>query len=153
MSERVSAVEMAVGFEIRAYDRTKLSDWVDAEVLACDSVEGPLLELTSLRDKSEHAIVADLYELAGVGPDLSTHLWLACLGSLVEKRGVDVSTAFWCVYSQLRDRDELTNAERTFVYQMDQDWADSGSHRTLEQVHADFLAFTSPYRHLLVGVR
>jgi hypothetical protein len=39
MSGRISALEMAVGFEIGAYDRVQLADWVDTEVMACDRVE------------------------------------------------------------------------------------------------------------------
>jgi len=155
MSERISALEMAVGFEIGGHDRAQLTDWVDAEVLACERVEGPLLELTSLRDKGDHAIVAELLELAGVEAEIGTHRYIACLGSLVEAGRVDVWRAFSAVYSLMLDTDDLTDAERSYVYQLDQDcdaWDARGA-EGVERVRASFVAFTSRYRHLLAGVR
>jgi hypothetical protein len=155
MSERISALEMAVGFEARVYDRGQLDDWVEAEVLACDRVEGPLLELTMLRDKSDHAIMEDLRELAGVRGAVEARLFLACLGQMVEAGRIDVWSAFAQLYHLLRDGEELTEDECRELLRIEHDpklttlW----TNRPVDQVRADFLAFTSQYRHLLAGVR
>ena len=167
MSGRISALEMAVGFEIGAYDRVQLADWVDTEVMACDRIEGPLLELTTLGDKSDHAIVADLYELAGVGPDLSTHLWLACLaagrmhlviacmGRMVEAERVDLGLAIAHLYAQAYGGNDLTEDERSALLHLEYGYelAVAQTWGTLDDVRAEFFAFTSRYRHLLASVR
>ena len=99
MSGRISALEMAVGFEIGAYDRVQLADWVDTDVMACDRIEGPLLELTTLGDKSDHAIVADLLELAGGLAAGRMHLVIACMGRMVEAERVDLGLAIAHLYA------------------------------------------------------
>lgn len=155
MSERISALEMAVGLEIRLYDRGQLEDWVDAEVLACERVEGPLLELTMLRDKSDHAITEDLLALAGVRGAVEAHIFLACLGQMVEAGRIGVWSAFAQLYHLMRDGEGLTEAEcrELFRIEHDPELTTLSSNRPVEQVRADFVAFTSPYRHLLAGVR
>jgi hypothetical protein len=138
-----------------------VADWVDAEILACEHVEGPLLELTTLRDKSEHTIVWELRALSdahsGVEAhgEIEAHLVVACLGVMVEAGRIDLATAISRLCTLTVDTDDLTADERSTVFRLDDgyDLAASETHGTLDQVRADFLAFTSRYRHLLAGVR
>lgn len=161
MSERVSALELAVGLEQGLYDRVFLEDWVDAEVAACERVEGPLLELTVLRDKSDHDIFEELHALAGAqhsaGAQLAmeAHLVVACLGVMLEAGRISLASAVTRLRILTHETHELTPDECSVVYQLDDgyDLAASETYGTLEQVRADFLEFTARYRHLLVGVR
>ncbi len=155
MSGRISALEMAVGFEIGAYDRVQLADWVDTEVMACDRIEGPLLELTTLGDKSDHAIVADLLELAGGLAAGRMHLVIACMGRMVEAERVDLGLAIAHLYAQAYGGNDLTEDERSALLHLEYGYelAVAQTWGTLDDVRAEFFAFTSRYRHRLAGVR
>lgn len=160
MSDRISALEMAVGLDQGLYDRVFLEDWVDAEVAACERVEGPLLELTVLRGKSDQSIVHELHALAEAQPPgaylaFEAHLVVACLGVMLEAGRISLASAVTRLRILTYETHELTPEDRSMVFHLDDgyDLAASETHGTVDQVRADFLAFTSRYRHLLVGVR
>ena len=155
MSERISALEMAVGFETRLYDRASVANWVDGEVFASERVEGPLLELTVLVGKADHEIALELEALARAESVAATYaeLTLACMGVLVETHRVELRAAISHLFG-MANSNEFSEDDCAEVYYLDDgyDLAAAGYQGTLEGVRADFLAFTSRYRHLLVGV-
>lgn len=155
MSERVSALEMAVGFESGLYDRGNVVDWVSSEALARDRVEGPLLALCTLAHLRGDDIARELYALAAQEAELvpMAQVKLACLGLLVDANRIDLSAALdhrWFLTAEGLTEQECAAMEHLeYGYEL----AAWGTLGTLDQVRADFLAFTSRYRHLLVGVR
>jgi hypothetical protein len=60
-----SPVAVALGFEMGLYSRADVSDWVDCAVARVEVVDGPLLELVTLRGKHDTEIVRLLSVLAG----------------------------------------------------------------------------------------
>lgn len=155
MSGRISALELAIGFECGVYDRGNVVDWVSSEALAHDRVEGPLLELCTLAHLRGDDIARELYALAAQEAELvpMAQVKLACLGLLVDANRIDLSAALdhrWFLTAE-----GLTEQERSSMEHLEYGYelASWGTHGTLEQVRADFLEFTARYRHLLVGVR
>ncbi len=155
MSERISALEIAIGFECGLYDRGDVVDWVASEVIAGACVEGPLLELCTLAHLRGDEIARELHALASeeVEPVPAARVKLACLGLMVEADRIDLSAALdhrWFLTAEGLTEQECASMEHLeYGYEL----ASWGTHGTVDQVRADFLAFTSQYRHLLAGVR
>jgi hypothetical protein len=60
-----SPVAVALGFEMGLYSRADVSDWVDRAVAQVEAVDGPVLELVTLRGKHDTEIAMLLSLLAG----------------------------------------------------------------------------------------
>lgn len=155
MTPRASAQEIAIGFDLGLYDRASVVEWVGAEVVARGRVEGSLLDLAVLAGRTDEDISRDLQALASTEATSATHaeLTLACMGVLVEANVVGLRAAISHLFG-MANSDELSEGDRAAVYYLDDgyDLALAGYQGTLEEVRADFVALTSRYRHLLVGV-
>jgi hypothetical protein len=60
-----SPLVVALGFEMGLYSRAAVSDWVDRAVMQVETVDGPLLELVTLRGLHDTEIVRLLGLVAG----------------------------------------------------------------------------------------
>lgn len=57
---KVTAQYLALGLELGICDLKHVSSWVDSEIERIDSVDGPLLELSYLKNKNTQDVIATL---------------------------------------------------------------------------------------------
>lgn len=158
MSERISALQVAVGLTYGVYDRGFVVDWVASRVLESDHIEGPLLALCTLARLRDDEIVRELHALASDEPSSvpQAHLALACLGLMVASGETDLYAAIDHLHFIVPwDDDLFTEDERATVDRLEYGYelAEAQTYGTLDAVRLEFIEFTSRYRHLLVGLR
>ena len=148
MADR-DALYMYLGFRVGIYDRARVADWVDQQVLARGVADGPLLELGFLLDKSDNDIEQLVLHLAeqahgvAIGPRAC-----AMLGRMVrvgELGGSTASTMLTRLPNGWLSQEDINRA-----YGVDDSYelAQSGEWGTLEEAQARLLEFTDEMARL-----
>jgi hypothetical protein len=143
-------VVIALGFEMGLYSRDHVSDWVDRSLARVEKVDGPLLELTTLRDKHDIDIIKLLNHLghSATTADLG-RVRLGVLYHLFTSGKIDLArTTAQLFRIGLTDFTyEGEPSEYCACVNLDDEYdlAARGTYGTLEQVQRDVLAFLEPY--------
>ena len=147
-------IALAVGFEMKLYSRADVSTWVDNQVARVDVVVGPLLELTTLRDKDDGDIANLLCAMTGRAGEAEVgQLGLGIVHHLFVTKRVSLLAAVdrirWLRMKHFSNDD----AEYTECLVLDDayDLAADGSYGTFADVERDMLAFLEPYAARLDG--
>jgi hypothetical protein len=147
-----SPVALAVGFEMRLYSRSDISTWVDERVARVDDVAGPLLDLTTLRDKDDGAIATLLFAMTGPVDEAEVgRIGLAVLHQMLITKQMDLRLAIGAL-RHLRFRffsDEHKEYTECLVLDDEYDLAADGTYGTLVNVERDLLAFLESYAERL----
>ncbi len=150
MSLKKQALLLRVGFDLGRYSRSDVSDWVTAEIMEADQIDGPLLELGTLAGKSDEDISGLLRDLAGPVPEgLAARVEVGLVGRLVEAGTMKLEPAIRRLLSLVYEG--LDEEEQGCIFQLDDayDLAAAGTYGTMEQVRNDFTDFTGRYRDLV----
>jgi hypothetical protein len=149
-----SPVVVALGFEMGLYSRADVSAWVDRVVAQVEAVDGPLLELVTLRGKHDTEIVRLLSVLAGT--KTSAELARTRLGILYElftSDRIDLGRTTAQVFRVGLDgfTNEGEHEEYNACIGLDDAYelADAGTYGTLQTVREEVLAFLKPYADAL----
>ncbi|MFI5299294.1 MAG: hypothetical protein ACHREM_14460 [Polyangiales bacterium] len=137
---------MLVGFEMGLLARDDVGAWVDVEVERCEVVAGPLLELTTLKDKHEVDIAHLLNDLAlRPSEKVQAPIALGILGELLRRKRITSRDAI-CQASRLADaisRDEYCT---TLGLEDEYDLAEYGTYGQLDDAERAIAAFFERYR-------
>ena len=145
------ALLVRVAFDHGAMSRAAVAEWVTARVLEAETVEGPLLDLSSLAGLSNEDVSALLRALSpGASVVEEARMTAAVLGRLVERGRLDIDDAIHSLASWCRGGEGLDERLQEI------DWIEEGLYLareqifgTREEVEQAFRDLAASYRHLV----